>query len=164
VIEVSTRKINLKDKLSLITDYWAPRVVAEMNDVQFKLVKFKGEFVWHDHKETDEVFFVIEGVMRSDEALDVMVVDSQGAHDIAWLLDGHIVGTMPDLHLQHLQVGCHILNLTYRDAQAQSFAITTLVRVLEPGLYAATAAEVQAAIYLPLWEEDSEIYLPSVQR
>lgn len=55
--------INFKDKFSKFTDHWAPRVVAEMNDYQFKLVKVDGEFVWHDHPDTDEVFIVIEGTL-----------------------------------------------------------------------------------------------------
>ncbi len=53
--------INFKDKLSKFNDHWAPKVVAEMNDYQFKLVKVQGEFVWHDHAETDEVFMVLDG-------------------------------------------------------------------------------------------------------
>ena len=53
--------INLEEKYSKINDHWSPRVVAEMNDYQFKLVKVKGEFVWHDHPDTDEVFIVIAG-------------------------------------------------------------------------------------------------------
>ena len=57
-------KINLKEKLAQFSDYWSPRVIAEMNDYQFKLVKVKGEFVWHDHKNTDEVFIVLEGSMN----------------------------------------------------------------------------------------------------
>ena len=56
-------KINLEDKLSKFSEHWSPRIIAEMNDYQFKLVKIKGEFVWHDHKDTDEVFIVIEGEM-----------------------------------------------------------------------------------------------------
>ena len=52
-------KINLNEKLSKISKYWSPRIIAEMNDYQFKLVKIKGEFIWHDHKDTDEVFIVI---------------------------------------------------------------------------------------------------------
>ena len=56
-------KINLEEKLAQFSDYWSPRVIAEMNDYQFKLVKVKGEFVWHGHKNTDEVFIVLEGSM-----------------------------------------------------------------------------------------------------
>ena len=56
-------KINLKEKLSKFSEVWSPRIIAEMNDYQFKLAKIKGEFIWHDHKETDEVFIVIEGMM-----------------------------------------------------------------------------------------------------
>lgn len=56
-------KVNLKEKLSKFSDHWSPKIIAEMNDYQFKLVKIKGDFVWHDHTETDEVFIVIEGKM-----------------------------------------------------------------------------------------------------
>lgn len=55
--------INLKHKFSLFSDYWSPKVVAEMNNYQFKLAKFKDDFVWHEHNDTDEAFFVIEGSM-----------------------------------------------------------------------------------------------------
>jgi len=60
------RAINLADKFSSFTERWQPKVVAEMNDYQFKLSKLEGEFVWHDHKETDETFLVIEGNLRID--------------------------------------------------------------------------------------------------
>lgn len=53
--------INIKNKLALFDELWSPRVIAEMNNYQFKLAKGKGEFVWHDHPDTDEVFIVIEG-------------------------------------------------------------------------------------------------------
>lgn len=56
--------INLTDKLSKFSEHWSPHVVAEMNDYQFKLVKFQGEFVWHDHPDTDEVFIVVKGEMQ----------------------------------------------------------------------------------------------------
>ena len=58
--------INLRRKLGLIGERWKPRVVAEMNDYQFKLVKLQGDFIWHDHKDTDETFIVIEGSLRID--------------------------------------------------------------------------------------------------
>lgn len=56
-------KINLKEKYSKFTKYWSPRIIAEMNDYQFKLAKIKGEFIWHNHQHTDETFIVIEGQM-----------------------------------------------------------------------------------------------------
>jgi len=56
--------INLAQKLATFSEHWSPRVVAEMNDYQFKVVKFQGEFVWHEHKDTDEVFFVLDGEME----------------------------------------------------------------------------------------------------
>jgi len=57
-------KINFQDKLAKFSEHWTPKVIAEMNDYQFKLVKIQGEFVWHNHSETDEVFIVIEGSMK----------------------------------------------------------------------------------------------------
>ncbi len=56
--------VNLKEKLALFDEQWSPRVIAEMNEIQFKAAKLQGEFVWHSHAETDEVFMVIEGSMR----------------------------------------------------------------------------------------------------
>ena len=58
-----SKKINLEEKFAKFTKHWSPKVVAEMNDYQFKIAKIKGEFVWHNHKETDETFIVIEGQM-----------------------------------------------------------------------------------------------------
>ncbi|HJM86906.1 MAG TPA: cupin domain-containing protein [Candidatus Thalassarchaeaceae archaeon] len=58
------RKINLKDKLSMFSEHWSPKIVAEMNDYHIKLVKIKGDFVWHNHDDTDETFIVIEGKMK----------------------------------------------------------------------------------------------------
>ena len=61
---MNRQPINLASKLAKIPEQWSPRVIAEMNDYQFKLVKLQGEFVWHDHKDTDEVFLVLEGEME----------------------------------------------------------------------------------------------------
>jgi mannose-6-phosphate isomerase-like protein (cupin superfamily) len=55
--------INFREKLAKFSDHWAPKVIAQMNDYQFKLVKIQGEFVWHSHAETDEVFIVLDGEM-----------------------------------------------------------------------------------------------------
>jgi len=57
-------KVNLNDKLSKFSDHWSPKVIAEMNDYQFKLAKIHGEFVWHNHLDTDEVFIVLSGQMK----------------------------------------------------------------------------------------------------
>ena len=56
--------IDLAARLAPFTERWSPRVVAEMNDYQFKVVNIEGEFVWHDHPDTDEVFLVLEGEME----------------------------------------------------------------------------------------------------
>jgi mannose-6-phosphate isomerase-like protein (cupin superfamily) len=60
------KALNFKDKLSLFSEQWAPKVIAEMNDYQFKVVKIQGDFVWHDHHDTDETFIVLEGKLRID--------------------------------------------------------------------------------------------------
>jgi mannose-6-phosphate isomerase-like protein (cupin superfamily) len=58
--------INFRQKFGLFDEQWQPKVVAEMNNYQFKVVKLQGDFVWHDHQDTDETFIVIEGVLRID--------------------------------------------------------------------------------------------------
>ncbi len=58
------RAINFAEKLDQFDDHWAPRVITELNENQFKLVKVKGEFVWHRHDDTDEAFVVLEGNLR----------------------------------------------------------------------------------------------------
>ena len=58
--------VNFADKLAKIHDHWQPRVMAEMNDYQFKIVKILGDFLWHDHADTDETFIVLDGVLRID--------------------------------------------------------------------------------------------------
>lgn len=55
--------INIQEKLARFSDHWAPKIIARMNDYHFKLVKFSGDFVWHRHDDTDEVFIVIDGRM-----------------------------------------------------------------------------------------------------
>ena len=55
------QSINLQDKLSKFSEHWSPKIVAQMNDYHFKLAKVQGEFIWHDHPETDEVFLVLKG-------------------------------------------------------------------------------------------------------
>ena len=57
------KPINFQTKFKLFSEYWSPKVIAEMDDYQFKVVKIKGEFTWHAHQDSDEVFIVIEGTM-----------------------------------------------------------------------------------------------------
>ena len=58
--------INFAHKLSLFSEQWQPKVIAELNDYQFKIVRITGDFVWHDHPETDEAFIVLDGELRID--------------------------------------------------------------------------------------------------
>ena len=60
---MKNKKINIKEKLNKFNDHWSPKVIAEMNDYQLKLAKISGEFIWHQHKSTDEVFYVVKGKM-----------------------------------------------------------------------------------------------------
>lgn len=56
--------ININDKLSLFSQHWSPKIIGQMNDYHLKLVKIQGEFVWHKHDDTDEVFIVLDGRME----------------------------------------------------------------------------------------------------
>lgn len=60
------RAINFRQKFELFGEKWQPKVVAEMNDYQFKLARIDGDFIWHDHAQTDETFIVLEGTLRID--------------------------------------------------------------------------------------------------
>ena len=57
------KPINFQEKLAKFTDHWSPKIIAQMNDYHFKLVKFRGDFIWHNHDDTDEVFIVLNGEM-----------------------------------------------------------------------------------------------------
>lgn len=56
--------VNLQQKLTKFSEHWSPKIVAQMNDYHFKVVKVNGEFIWHDHPETDEVFLVLKGKLE----------------------------------------------------------------------------------------------------
>ena len=63
---MSYQAINFQKKFELCSEQWAPKVVVEMNDYQFKIVKLEGDFIWHNHMDTDETFIVIAGDLRID--------------------------------------------------------------------------------------------------
>ena len=58
------KSIEFSDKLAKFTEHWSPKIIAQMNDYHFKVAKVQGEFVWHDHPQTDEVFVVLKGQLR----------------------------------------------------------------------------------------------------
>ena len=58
------RAINVEEKLSKFSEHWSPKIIAQMNDYHIKLAKVQGEFVWHDHPESDELFYVISGSLE----------------------------------------------------------------------------------------------------
>lgn len=65
-VQPNHQSINLLQKTSLFSEQWNPKVVAEMNDYQFKVVRIEGDFIWHAHADTDEAFLVLEGQLRID--------------------------------------------------------------------------------------------------
>lgn len=69
--------INIQQKLSMFTDYWSPRIVAELNGQHVKLVRVQGEFLWHDHADEDEMFLVLRGTLQM-EFRDRTVVVNEG--------------------------------------------------------------------------------------
>ncbi|KTC42818.1 cupin domain-containing protein [Pseudomonas sp. L5B5] len=64
--QASYQSINFVQKLGLFSEHWTPKVIAEMNDYQFKISKLQGEFVWHSHADTDETFIVLDGQLYID--------------------------------------------------------------------------------------------------
>ena len=67
-------KVNLAEKFESIDDYWNPRIVGELNGQHVKLVRLEGEFIWHHHDDEDELFYVLEGLLRMefrDRAVDI---------------------------------------------------------------------------------------------
>src|ERR1700712_1331129 len=69
-----TGKVNIAEKLTLFSEHWTPKIVGELNGQQVKLVKFKGEFVWHKHDNEDELFYVLKGSFQMeyrDKTIDV---------------------------------------------------------------------------------------------
>jgi mannose-6-phosphate isomerase-like protein (cupin superfamily) len=63
---VKYKALNFDEKFELLKEKWSPRVIAEMNDYQFKVVKIEGDFIWHSHKDTDETFIVLDGELKID--------------------------------------------------------------------------------------------------
>jgi len=94
-------KVNLNQKFSLIQDYWSPKIAGEINDSYVKLVKFKGEFVWHHHETEDELFLVVKGKLL------IKLRDS----DI-WLQEGEFVIIPKGIdHLPIAEEEAHVLLL-----------------------------------------------------
>lgn len=62
-MELAAEKVNVNEKLAAFQDHWSPKIVGEVNDTLIKLVKFKGEFIWHSHENEDEMFLVLGGRM-----------------------------------------------------------------------------------------------------
>ncbi len=70
-------KVNLKEKLSLFSEHWSPKIVGELNGQHVKLAKLKGEFVWHKHDNEDELFYVVKGELKI-ELRDKTILLGQG--------------------------------------------------------------------------------------
>lgn len=103
-LSMHDRPINLQEKLGMFTETWSPRVVAEINDYQVKLAKIDGEFVWHRHEDTDELFLVLSGEMR------ILFRDGEVA-----LREGEMYVVPRGVeHCPHTEGECHILLLEPR--------------------------------------------------
>jgi mannose-6-phosphate isomerase-like protein (cupin superfamily) len=59
-------KVNLDEKLAMFTEQWSPKIIGRLNDYDLKVVRIQGEFVWHQHDDTDELFLVIDGQLTID--------------------------------------------------------------------------------------------------
>ena len=104
--------INIESKFTCFKDYWSPRVIAELNDYQFKLVKAKGEFVWHTHQETDEAFIIIDGSLKiefRDRSIDLnpgeMFVVQKGVeqHEVLKLMQKEVLQQIPSYLLTTIE-------------------------------------------------------------
>lgn len=92
--------VNFAEKLSLFSEHWSPKIVAQMNDYHFKVVKVQGKFVWHSHPETDEVFVVLAGEL---------CIEMREGDDI-WLRPGEMTVIPKDAeHRPVAREECHIL-------------------------------------------------------
>jgi len=60
---MDNRVVDIAEKFSLFSEHWSPKVVATLNDYEIKLARIKGEFVWHTHDDTDELFLIVEGTL-----------------------------------------------------------------------------------------------------
>lgn len=61
-----SEKVNIAEKLASFSDQWAPRIVARYNDNEVRIVKVEGEFIWHQHPDTDELFLVLDGTLEME--------------------------------------------------------------------------------------------------
>jgi mannose-6-phosphate isomerase-like protein (cupin superfamily) len=96
-------KINLNQKLSLINDYWDPRIAGELNGQYVKLVKFQGPFTWHHHDKEDELFMVVKGRFRMEYRDD-------GSDQSVWIEEGEMI--IVPRGVDHRPVAdeeCHVL-------------------------------------------------------
>ena len=71
------KKINFKNKFEKFSEQWSPKVIAELNDYQFKLVKIQNDFIWHQHDDTDEVFIVLKGNMFIEFETESVELDEE---------------------------------------------------------------------------------------
>jgi mannose-6-phosphate isomerase-like protein (cupin superfamily) len=85
------KKINLREKLSLINDYWNPRIIGELNGQYLKLVKFVGPFTWHHHETEDEMFLVVKGRFRMEYRESSDNSSEPGEPKQVWLEEGEFM-------------------------------------------------------------------------
>ena len=84
-------KVNLGQKLSLISDHWNPRIIGELNGQHLKLVKFEGPFTWHHHETEDEMFLVVKGRFRMEFREAGGDPTATGGYREVWLEEGEFI-------------------------------------------------------------------------
>lgn len=97
-------KVNLEQKLELISEHWSPHVLGELNGQHVKLVKFEGPFTWHHHENEDELFLVVKGRFRMDYR------DADSTEQQVWIETGEII-IVPRMteHRPFAEEECHVL-------------------------------------------------------
>jgi mannose-6-phosphate isomerase-like protein (cupin superfamily) len=97
------QKINLQEKLSLISDHWNPRIAGELNGQYVKLVKFQGPFTWHHHENEDELFMVVKGRFRMDYR-------DEANNQEVWIEEGEMIIVPRGVdHCPVAEEECHVL-------------------------------------------------------
>ena len=99
---MSNKAINLAEKLTMFNEHWSPRNIARLNDYEVKVVKVQGEFVWHKHDDTDELFMVLDGALT---------IEMQDGDDVPLSAGEIFVVPAGAVHRPVAAEECHILLL-----------------------------------------------------
>ena len=111
----------LKDRFAELKEYWSPKIIGEINDQYMKIAKLKGEFVWHDHKEEDELFYIVKG------ALDIHL-----RNEIIHLEEGDFYIVPKGIeHKPHAQEECWVMLIEKKTTKHTGEVETEFTRTIE---------------------------------